>query len=112
MSSPSRLCSALIVASTLATGILVFGGFGAPLRPLVVLAFLLVCPGLALVRLLRIGEAVTELTLGVALSVALAVVVPVAMLYAGDWSPKQSLALLIAATLAASVPELLRPRTE
>jgi uncharacterized membrane protein len=111
MSSRSRLWPTLIVASTLATGVLVFGGFDAPLRSIVVLAFLLVCPGLALVRLLRIREPVTEVTLGVALSVALAVVVPGTMLYAGAWSPQLGLALLIAATLAASVHELLRPRS-
>lgn len=112
MNSRPRLWPLLIVVWALVTGLLVFAGSDTPLRPVVVLPFLLVCPGLALVRLLRIREPVTELTLGVALSVALAVLVPGAMLYTGAWSPKASLALLIAAALAASGPDLVRPRAE
>lgn len=112
MTGHGRLWPALLVVSALATGALVFSGFEDPFRPVVVLAFLFVCPGLALVRLLAIGEPVTELTLGVALSIALAVLVPGTLIYTGAWSPKLGLALLIAATLAASVRELLRPRSE
>jgi hypothetical protein len=89
----------------------VFTGIDFPLRPVFVLAFLFVCPGMALVRHLRIGG-IAELTLGVALSFALGTIVPGTMLYAGAWSPGLGLLVLIVITLAATLADIARLRLE
>src|SRR5207253_10940952 len=60
-----RLWRPLIAASAAAAVGVTYAGVGAPLRPLVVLWFLAVCPGMALVRLLRLRDSVSELVLAV-----------------------------------------------
>jgi hypothetical protein len=72
-------------------------------RAPVILTFVLVCPGLALVRLLGIPAAAARLSLAIAVSLALAVLVPASLLYAGAWSPPAALAILagLAITFAA-----------
>jgi Peptidase family M23 len=87
----------------------VFTDIDFPLRPVFVLVFLFVCPGMALVRHLRIGG-VAELTLGVALSFALDAIVPGTMLYAGAWSPGLGLLVLIVITLVATLADIARLR--
>jgi hypothetical protein len=82
------------------------------IRAALVLPFLLVCPGMALVRLLRIDDGVAELMLAVALSFALNAIVPGTMLYAGAWSPQVGLLVLIAITLGATLVDLARQRLE
>ena len=80
----------------------------AAIRGPVVLLFVLLVPGLAIVRLLHLRDWLFELALAVALGIALAVVVPTTMLYAGAWSPPVSLALIIALALAAAVMEVVQ----
>jgi hypothetical protein len=65
----------------------------------VALPFLLLCPGLAWARLLRVEPLLNELLLGVALSLALDTIVSTALLYAHVPSARASLAVLIAITL-------------
>jgi uncharacterized membrane protein len=77
-----------------------------PVRSVLVAAFVLVCPGLALVRLLRLEEPLFELTLGIALSLALAGLVSVALLYAHAWSPGKGLAILAVIAFGGSAFEL------
>lgn len=66
-----------------------------PLRPFVVMWFLFVCPGMAIVRLLRLHEPMVEWSLAIALSFALDAFVAGAFLYAGRWSPTAILFVLI-----------------
>jgi hypothetical protein len=101
------------VSVVLAAGsaVFVFTDIDFPLRPVFVLAFLLVCPGMALVRHLRIGG-VAELTLGLALSFALDAIVPGTLLYAGAWSPGLGLLVLIGITLAATFADIARLQLE
>jgi hypothetical protein len=63
-------------------------------RAPVILTFVLVCPGLALVRLLGIPAAAARLVLAIAVSLALAVLIPAALVYSGAWSPPAALAIL------------------
>lgn len=88
----------IIVASALGTGLATFRDAAAA-RPALSLWFLLICPGMAFVRLLRLNDAIAQLTLAVALSLALDTIVAVAMLYAGLWSPKGILSVVIALSL-------------
>lgn len=69
----------------------------APVRPTVGLVFILLAPGISLIRPLRLGDIVEVVVLGVALSVALAGALTGVMLYTGYWFP--GLALVALATL-------------
>jgi len=80
-------------------------------RAPIVIGFVLVCPGLAIVRLVGIRPATAQLAVGVALSVALAILVPAALLYARAWSPRSALAILVAITISASAVEVALRRT-
>lgn len=77
----------------------------------VVLGFLLIGPGLAIVRLLGIPAATAQLSLGIALSMALDVLVPAALLYSGAWSPSSALVILAALTIAAALVEVVLDAT-
>jgi hypothetical protein len=92
----------LATASALLAGALALADVHSPLRVLVVLWFVLACPGGSIVRFLRLGDPVAELTLAVGVSLALATIVAVTDLYLGLWSPDATLLVLIAVTLVAS----------
>lgn len=86
---------AVITASVAAVEVLVYNDIASPLRPMVTLWFLLICPGMAFIQLLRLQDAVHEIVLAVALSLVLALITASAILYAGLWSPELILILLI-----------------
>ena len=79
-----------------------------PLRAVVVLAFAVIGPGMALVRLLRLGEPWTELVLAVVVSLALAAVVAAIPVYLGAWNPALSLLVLVAMAGGAVLADYLR----
>lgn len=89
----------IIALSSILASMLVVADISSPVRSAVVLWFLLSCPGMALVRLLRLQEWVFELTLGIALSIALDTLVAGAMLYGGVWSPRWGVAFLACLSL-------------
>lgn len=88
----------VITVSLVATSLLAFTGSESPIRPVVVIWFMLLCPGMAYVRLLKLREPLTELTFGVALSIAINTIVAAMMLYAGVWSPSLSLVVVVIIT--------------
>ncbi|HEX8206005.1 MAG TPA: hypothetical protein VF587_08110 [Solirubrobacteraceae bacterium] len=73
------------------------------LRPALALWFLLACPGLALVPLLGVRDALASLSLVVALSIALDTLVAGALVYAGEWGPTRAIVLLAAVVLSGSL---------
>lgn len=101
---------AVTVGSGVVALIAVLGDLGAPARPAMVCWFVLVCPGLAVVRPLRLGSLLWEWTLAVAVSMALAVVVGQVMLAIGGWSPPMGLVALLAVTAAGGTVELWQSR--
>lgn len=73
-------------------------------RGVAVLAYLAVVPGLAWVRLIRLPDRLTQVVVGVTLSLALGILVAQAMLVLGRWSPPLGLGVLvIVASLAAGL---------
>ena len=105
----------LIVGLAVAAAMIVFAAPGSPLRPYVVLAFAIACPGSALVRLLAVPDPVLELAAGVGLSIAIQILASTAMLYAHAWSPEALFAALVVVAVSAASVELLglvnRPRS-
>jgi len=75
-------------------------------RAPVTLTFLFVCPGFALVRLLALPDIVAQLSLAIALSLALDVLIPSILLYAGAWSPSAALYTLVGLTAAVGASDL------
>jgi hypothetical protein len=112
-SESTRAWLITIALSILSLGGAVLAGEPSPLRLLLTLWFLLVCPGVAWIRLLRLGDQWVTLTIGVALSIALDIIVSGAMMYAGLWNPEGSLVVLIGITgvaVAIDVSMALRER--
>ena len=68
MKRRALLWPAVILLSALAAGLVNFVIPGAVGRPIIVMWFLFVCPGMVLVRFFRLSEAVSEWTLAIALS--------------------------------------------
>lgn len=101
----STLWPSATIGAAVAAVLLAFGFPDSPLRPVVVLGFLLVCPGLSLVRPLQLAEGTTQLVLAVVLSLAIETALGLIMVYAHLWSPEVLLVLLAAGCVAASLAE-------
>lgn len=100
----------VILLATVATTTLVAVDLPGPVRPAVTVFFALTCPGLSVIRLLRLEDPLAELVLGVATSIALAGLLGGVLLYSGMWSPLGGLAILVAITVAGLVGERLAAR--
>lgn len=105
MSAAGRHCPALVLASALAAVAVVACGAGPPLRPVVVLWFVFVCPGLAVVRAARLDDRLAEAVLAVALSVGIAGATSGALMYGRSWSPERVLVVLVVVSTAGAVLE-------
>jgi hypothetical protein len=101
----------LIVVWAFAVGVLTFANVDSPIRPFVVMGFVLVCPGLAFVRLLGLKDRMTELTLSLALSLALGTIVAEVMIvFARLLSPVGGLMVLIGISLDGVALQLIAAR--
>src|SRR5687768_4614534 len=78
----------LISVMAVAVMLVTFGNVAAPIRPLIGFLFLLTCPGMAVVGLLRMRDGVAEWTLTLAASLAIDALVAGSMAYARAWSPE------------------------
>ena len=96
----------VIIASALTVNVVVLGDVQSVIRPFLVFWFLLVCPGMAFVRLLRIRPFTSELTLGLALSIALDTIVAATLLYAGAWSPAAGMVILGCLSVVGAVGQI------
>ncbi|MCA9879809.1 MAG: phosphotransferase [Thermomicrobiales bacterium] len=97
-----RSWTVVLPASALLALVFVAADLGSPLRPLVTLWFLCFCPGMAIVQLLAIRHPLGEIMLAIALSVAMATLTALVMIYANVWSPRLGVGLLAAFTLGAT----------
>ena len=100
------LWQAIIILSVFATALFAFLFPATPLRPVIVMWFLFICPGMMLVRFLRLNEPVVEWVLALALSLALDAIVSGIVLYAGKWSPVAILGIIIGLSLVGAIAQL------
>ena len=91
----SWLWPLLIAASGIAIMMLVLRDMQSPARIFMAFWFLLVCPGMAFVRLLEIDDLLIEWTLAIGLSIALDTLVAGIMLYAGAYSFERTLLIIV-----------------
>jgi hypothetical protein len=96
----------VLLASAAAVAVTTYGWTSSPLRPLVTTWFLLICPGMALVRLLPNRGTLTRLVLAIATSLTLETLLAETMLEASAWSPRAALVVLIGITIVGSLIQL------
>jgi hypothetical protein len=89
-----------VVALALAAGFVGVLDLGVPLRSVLVISFVLFGPGTAVVQLIDLRDLAAAVAIAVAVSIALATLIASATLYAGIWSPRLTLIVLVLATLA------------
>jgi hypothetical protein len=79
------------------------------LRPILVLVFLCICPGMAVVRFFRLQEVVAEFVLGLSLSFCIGAFVAGIILYANVWSPANIFNILLGFSVVGAIVQLLLP---
>jgi hypothetical protein len=107
--APARMSlpSAALTSAAVVAGAVYLTVPPSTVRAVVTLTFLLLCPGLAVVRLLRLPSRLVGLTLAIGLSLVLDQATAMVSMYAGVWSPGGCLAVLALLTAtAAHVPHL------
>jgi predicted nucleotidyltransferase len=100
------LWPAIIILSTVAAGLVAFVLTDTAVRPFIILWFLFVCPGMALVRFFRLEDLVVEWILALALSFAVDAIAAGALLYAGSWSPTTILGILMGISLGGAILQI------
>jgi hypothetical protein len=103
----SWLWPTIIMLSVIASGLITFVIPDTPLRPIVVMWFLFICPGMVLVRFLHLYEAIVEWTLALALSFVIDAIVAGIQLYAGRWSPTATLIILMGLSIVCAFMQLI-----
>jgi uncharacterized membrane protein len=101
----------VVAVSALAVGLTMVAGTGAPVRPMVDIWFLAVCPGMAFVPLLAIEDRLTELTIGIGASLAIDTVIAEGMVYTKHWSATWSVALLVGIACAGATWQAIKAAT-
>lgn len=109
MSWRDRIWPYLISALAAISVVLVILDLSVPLRAPLVLAFATICPGMALVRLLRLDEPWPELLLAIVVSLAVAGVMATISVYLGAWNARLVLLAIVEVTLVAVLADLVRP---
>jgi uncharacterized membrane protein len=100
--------SAILLVSAFAALLVTFAFPGSVIRPYVLFWFLLVCPGMALVRALGLStHPAIAVTLATSLSIALDAIFAALLLYAHAWSPSLILLLIVCFTLVCVLVPLL-----
>jgi|SRR5579859_2948219 len=96
----------IIILSAAGAGLVTFVFPTTVARPPLVMWFLFVCPGMAVVRFFRLTEIAVEWTLVLAFSIAIDACIAGIFLYAGWWSPPRILSILIAFCLIGAILQL------
>lgn len=109
MNARDRIWPYLISILAAASVVIVILDLSVPARAPLVLAFATLCPGMALVRLLRLEEPAPELLLAFVVSLALAAVVATLAIYLDAWNTQFILLAIVELTLVAVLGDLLRP---
>ena len=79
---------------------------GTPIQGIAILWFVTLCPGIAVVPLLKLNHFLIEVTLAVALSLSIDAIVVGIFLYGGYWSPPAMLWVLIVLSLIGSMLQI------
>ncbi len=97
----------IVMVSAAAATAAVAAPAASPVRVIVVAWFMLVCPGLAYVGLLRLNRPLAEVMLSIALSLAIDAIVAEVMALSNTWSPAAGLTVLVALSMTGAVLQLI-----
>ena len=97
----------VILVSAVVAGLVFFQGIASPIRWISTLWFLLVCPGMAFARLLRLESPYYEWTLAIAMSISVDALVASLLIYTGYRSVELGLSILIALSLLGAALQIL-----
>lgn len=100
------LWPAIIILSALAACIVTYVMPDTQIRAVIVMSFLFFCPGMALVRFLRLNDIVAEWIIAVSLSFAIDAIVGGLFLYTGHWSLSGILITLLVISLMGAAGQL------
>ncbi|HYT43428.1 MAG TPA: hypothetical protein VEP90_13905 [Methylomirabilota bacterium] len=106
MTRSTWLWPAIIIVSALAAGLVNFVIPEAVGRPIIVMWFLFVCPGMVLVRFFRLEEPISQWTIAIALSLSIDALVAGIQMYAGRWFPAGTLGILIGFCLIGAIIQI------
>jgi hypothetical protein len=107
MQRSTWLWPTILLLATLATWVIYTVWPAMMLFPLILLCFLSICPGMALVRFLYLQEPIAEWTLVVAVSLTLDALVASVQLYSGHWSPGLTMNILMWICIGGAFAQLL-----
>ncbi len=102
-----RFWPVIIILSAVATALATIVIPATVVCLVIVMWFLFVCPGMMLVRFLRLNESVVEWVLALALSFAIDAIVAGILIYMGRWSPTGILAILIGFSVGGEIVQLI-----
>jgi hypothetical protein len=102
--------SLALIALALTAVALQWADWTVPIRAIVVMAFIVIAPGSALLRLWGLADGWAGTGLAIALSLSMAMVLAGATVYAGIWSPLGALCGLAGITVLAAVASMARVR--
>ncbi|GHO70615.1 hypothetical protein KSC_095070 [Ktedonobacter sp. SOSP1-52] len=100
------LWPAIIILCALAACIVTYVIPDAQIRAVTVMSFLFICPGMALVRFLRLNDVITEWIMAFSLSFAIDAIVGGIFLYTGHWSLSGILITLLVISLLGATGQL------
>jgi hypothetical protein len=90
----------VVLFSVVALAAVVATGGGGPLRTVLAVWFVLVCPGVSLVGVLGLRDRFVEMAVVAPLSLAVVALTSIALFYGGVWSPGLEFGLLLGLCLA------------
>lgn len=96
---PVSLWSVVIMISAVVAGLMVLTNTPSAARFIIVVGFLLVCPGMMFVRFFNFNEPLVEWMLAIALSLVVDAVVPGLMLAIGRWSTTGAFTVILGLTV-------------
>ena len=108
MTTRGRPWPLVMVASALALALVMLLGADGAVRGVLALWFFLTCPGMAVVGLLDIEDPLAEALLAIALSIAVGMLVALAMVLAHAWSPDAATGVLATFTVVAAYVQVRR----
>ncbi len=103
---------AISVASTAAVAAAAATGGSSTVRTLLVVWFLLTCPGMVLARLVDLDGVFEEASVGIGLSLAINLVVALSLVYVGVWSAGAVFGTVAAVTVGAALIALAHRRRQ
>lgn len=101
------LCPTMVILSIVAASLVTFVFPDIVVRPVLIMWFLFVCPGMTVVRFFPLSEVVIEWLLALALSIAIDASIAGILLYASWWSPIHIFIVLISFCLIGAMMQFI-----